>query len=77
MLKLLQEISQVSAKVKLELLKNYVKACRFKHSLAFIQWRLLFSKIRKENKSTTQMDDSEVEEIIQYRFEILKNRAET
>ena len=65
MLNIISEINQVPAHVRLFLLRKYVLACKFRHAIAFIQWRLHFSENRRNNTSTTQMDDQEVEELIE------------
>jgi hypothetical protein len=54
----------------------YVMACKFKHAIAFIQWRLYFSENRKASQSDTQMEDAEVEQVIDQRIDILKDRAQ-
>jgi hypothetical protein len=55
MLRLMQEVSQVPAKVKLFLIRKYVIACINRHAVAFIEWRLHFSEMRRLNTFDAQM----------------------
>jgi len=64
MKRLLQEIRSVKPQIREFVLQNYIKQCRKKHAIAFIEWRLHFSKMRAENDSSTQMEDDEIQEII-------------
>ena len=67
MKKILEDIQKVSGKVKEFLLKEYANQCKFKHAIAFVQWRLYFSLNRKENTSSCQMELTEIQEIIEDR----------
>jgi len=42
-----------------------------KYAIAFIEWRLHFSDMRRNSMSSTSMNDSELEEIIDGRIELL------
>ena len=56
MKQMINKIIKVKPEVKEYMLKMYIKMCRQKHSIAFLEWRLYFSQMRR--KYTTD-DDSE------------------
>lgn len=60
MKQLLKAILKVSPEVRDYLLRSYVKQCRKKHAIAFLEWRLHFSKNRKDSLSGTQLDHAEI-----------------
>jgi hypothetical protein len=67
MKKILEDVQKVSGIVKEFLLKEYVNQCKFKHAIAFIQWRLYFSLNRRDSTSSCQMQLAEIQEIIEDR----------
>ena len=50
MKKMVSEFRKIPLDVKYALLKMYLKQVRLKHKLAFMQWRLYFSKIRMQSE---------------------------
>jgi hypothetical protein len=51
MTRLMFEIRKTNKVVKHYLLENYINECKVMHALAFLQWRLYFSKGRKTDDS--------------------------
>ena len=49
MIKILKQVMEVSGPIKDFVLKQYVNQCKFRHAIAFIQWRLYYSGNRKES----------------------------
>ena len=47
------------------ILQNYIRQCKKQYAIAFLEWRLHFSKARRENASSTQQEDKEVQELIE------------
>ena len=47
MKKLLERFKNIKPMVLTFLLKNYIRQCKRKHSIAFLEWRLHFCKNRK------------------------------
>lgn len=68
MTRILFEVRKVNSKVKHYLLENYINECKVMHALAFLQWRLYFSKGRVTSDSSCQMEESEIQEIIDDRL---------
>lgn len=71
MLKLLKLILEIPLHIKYFVLQQYIKQCRKRHAIAFIEWRLHFSSARKGNSDSTQMENEDVQEIITDRCEYL------
>jgi len=38
--------------------------CKLKHLIAFHEWRVYFSRMRRQNKSDRQMKDSDLTDLI-------------
>lgn len=47
MKKLLEKFKNIEPMVLTFLLKNYIRQCKRKHSIAFLEWRIHFCKSRK------------------------------
>lgn len=60
-----QSIAEIPQSIVSEMIKRFVKKCKEKHSIAFMQWRLHFC--REVSKS------DELIEIIEDRTDFMKN----
>ena len=49
--KLLKKIIEVRPDVKKYVIRKYIEQCNMKYLIALMEWRLLFSKMRRENNS--------------------------
>lgn len=74
---MLRRIQQVPKEVVVFLLQNYIKQCKKKHAIAFLEWRLYFSKNRVNSAAIgTQMQDDDLEDLIGDRIYLLKKQFE-
>lgn len=64
MKKILKSINMVKRDVRDYLLHRYTKTCLQLHLFAFVQWRLHFSKARRESEETCQMKNQDVSELV-------------
>ena len=69
---LIKEIRAVTPEVRGHLLRQYVKQCKKKHAIAFLEWRLHFSQNRAWSVSQVQLEDDEIHAIIDQRIYLLK-----
>ena len=63
---ILSQISLIRPKVKRFVFDMYVRQCRMRGIIAFMQWRRHFSTMRKNNGRTTQMADEEIDYMINH-----------
>ena len=77
MKQILRRVQQVPRNVVRFLLKKYIAQCNKKYSMAFLEWRIYFSKSRMNNASFIQMSDEDVETLIQGRVEHFKEHFKT
>lgn len=61
---LLKKIQKVDPPVLQHLLREYIKRCRQKHTIAFLEWRLKYSSLRKSLNHSAHMKNEHVEAII-------------
>lgn len=69
---LIMLIQKVNPDVVEWLLTHYIKQCRKKHAIAFIEWRLHYSKNRTDSNSACQLDNKEIQDIITDRVEYVR-----
>ena len=68
---ILKQVARAPTSLREFILQNYIRQCKKKYAVAFMEWRLYFSKARANNNDSTQMEDSDVQEIIDDRLEYL------
>lgn len=66
---ILKQVATVKHEVREYILQNYIRQCKKKYAIAFLEWRLHFCKARRENSDSTQQEDSEVQELIDGRLD--------
>ncbi len=71
MQELVKKIKGIQQEVKRYIIHRYVNQCKLKHAIAFLEWRLHFSDMRRNNVSSVAMNDSELVEIIDGRMDLI------
>ena len=61
---ILSQVRNVKEEVITFLLKSYIRQCKKRHALAFMEWRIHFSQARRLNDAGCQMSIQDIEEII-------------
>ena len=57
---ILKQAATTKPEVREFILQNYIRQCKKQYAIAFLEWRLHFSKARRENVTSTQQEDGEV-----------------
>lgn len=61
---ILSQIRNVKDEIISFVLKSYIRQCKKRHALAFLEWRIHFSQSRRENEAECQLSTKEIEKII-------------
>ena len=65
-------IQKVNPEVMEWLLSHYIKQCRKKHAIAFIEWRLHYSLNRLNSTAACQLENKDIQAIITDRVEYVR-----